>query len=119
MLITIDLENPNNDVEVIGLRDGETIEERLGPRGYAAYRIFGAAARLLFLSIQKMDKPDIAAATEMMIERESDFVRQRLGDLRGSIGGSGRLQQRSPNDQRRGGGQQPPDRRNGRDRGRG
>jgi hypothetical protein len=82
MLITVDLAHPENDVELVGLAEGETLEVRLGPRGYAAYRIFGAAARLLFLSIQDMRKPDIAAATEMMIDRESTFIRQRLDELR-------------------------------------
>jgi hypothetical protein len=108
MLITIDLEHPDNDVEVVGLREGETLEARLGPKGFAAYRIFGASARLLFLSLQKLDKPDIAAATEMMVERESDFIRQRLNDLRGG-GESGSPPPR---------GQRPPDRRNGQHRGR-
>lgn len=107
MLITIDLEHPDNDVAVVGLREGETLEARLGPKGYAAYRVFGASARLLFLSLQKLDKPDIAAATEMMIERESDFIRQRLNELRGG--------ERSGSS---GGGQRPPDRRNGNNHGR-
>ena len=87
MLITVDLTNPDNDVELIGLAPGETAETRFGPRGYIAYRLFGAAARLLFLAIQKADKPDIAAATEMQIERESSFVRQRLDELRRPGGG--------------------------------
>ncbi len=82
MLITIDLENPDNDVELLGLAEGETAEMRLGPQGYEAYRMFGAAARLLFLSLQDRSKPDIAAATDMMIERESAFIRQRLDALR-------------------------------------
>jgi len=82
MLITIDLDNPENDVELLGLEEGETAEARLGPQGYEAYRVFGAAARLLFLSIQDTSKPDIAAATEMMIEREATFIRQRLDAMR-------------------------------------
>ncbi len=82
MLITVDLTNPDNDVELIGLGPDETAELRFGPRGYAAYRLFGAAARLLFLAIQKSNKPDIAAATAMQIERESGFVRQRLDELK-------------------------------------
>ena len=58
MLITIDLEHPENDVEVLGLAEGETLEVRLGPRGYAAYRIFGAAARLLIeQDLQALDLP--------------------------------------------------------------
>jgi hypothetical protein len=105
MLITIDLEHPDNDVEVVGLTEGETLEVRLGERGYAAYRLFGAAARLLFLSMQDMRKADVAAATEMMIEREGTFIRQRLDELRSSSG------------QRRDGGR-GPEGRNGRDRGR-
>lgn len=60
MLITVDLTDPNNDVEIVGLAPGETVEARLGPRGYIAWRLFGAAARLLFLALQKVDKPDIA-----------------------------------------------------------
>ncbi len=104
MLITIDLDNPDNDVIVLGLRDGESLEARFGPRGYAAYRIFGAAARLLFLATQNISKPDIAAATEMMIEKESAFIRQRLNDLR--PGGATRPSQR------------PAERRDPRDRGR-
>jgi|GEM_PF-3442547 len=107
MLITIDLQHPENDVEVVGLAEGETVETRFGPRGYAAYRIFGAAARLLFLSLQDMRKADIAAATEMMLEKESSFIRQRLDELRRLGTGT------SPQT-----GQQPPHRRNGRDRGR-
>ncbi len=83
MLITIDLTNPDNDVELVGLGPGETAEERFGRRGYIAYRLFTAAARLLFLAIQKTDKPDIAAATSMQIERESQFVRERLQELGG------------------------------------
>jgi hypothetical protein len=117
MLITVDLAHPENDVELVGLAEGETLEVRLGPRGYAAYRIFGAAARLLFLSIQDMRKPDIAAATEMMIDRESTFIRQRLDELRrpGSGGSddssnSGGGQSRPPRDQR------PPDQRDGQGR---
>lgn len=112
MLITINLEHPDNDVEVVGLREGETLEARLGPKGYAAYRIFGASARLLFLSLQKLDKPDIADATAMMLERESMFIRQRLDELaRMNRGGTAQPQApRAP--------QRPPDRRNGRDRGR-
>jgi hypothetical protein len=81
MLITVDLNNPNNDVELVGLAVGESAEQRFGPRGYIAYRLFGAAARLLFLAIQKTDKPDIAAATAMQVEREATFVRQRLDEL--------------------------------------
>ncbi len=83
MLITVDLTNPDNDVEVIGLAPGETPELRFGPRGYVAYRLFGAAARLLFLALQKTDKSDIAAATDMQIEREASFVRERLQELTG------------------------------------
>lgn len=113
MLITVDLEHPDNDVEVVGLRAGETLEARLGPNGYAAYRLFGAAARLLFLSLQKLDKPDIAAATEMMIERESAFIRQRLDDLRRG-GGAAPGDRPAP----RNGPPRPPDRRNDRNRGR-
>lgn len=108
MLITIDLENPDNDVEVVGLAENETLETRLGPRGYAAYRIFGAAARLLFLSMQKMDKPDVAAATTMMLERESSFIRERLNELGRT--GTGSAAPRS--------GGQPPNRRHGNNRGR-
>ncbi len=95
MMITVDLAHPENDVEVIGLLEGETLEVRLGPRGYAAYRIFGAAARLLFLSIQDLRKADIAAATEMMVDRESTFIRQRLEELR-RLGSNGT----PPGDQR-------------------
>ena len=87
MLITVDLTNTDNDVELVGLGPGETAETRLGPRGYIAYRLFGAAARLLFLALQKTDKPDIAAATAMQIERESSFVRQRLDELGGRANG--------------------------------
>ncbi|MBV9790588.1 MAG: hypothetical protein JOZ51_20515 [Chloroflexi bacterium] len=117
MLITVDLAHPENDVEVVGLAEGETVEVRLGPRGYAAYRIFGAAARLLFLSMQDMRKPDIAAATEMMVDRESTFIRQRLDELRrlggGGSGGSGGEpppRRDRPSDQR------PPDSSNGQGR---
>ncbi len=81
MLITVDLDHPDNDVEVVGLAPGETIEARLGPRSYVAYRLFTAAARLLFLARQKTNKPDIAAATEMQINREASFVRQQLVEL--------------------------------------
>jgi hypothetical protein len=81
MLITVDVSHPDNDVELIGLGPGETAELRFGPRGYVAYRIFGAAARLLFLAIQRTEKPDIAAATTMQIERESSFIRERLQEL--------------------------------------
>lgn len=86
MLITIDLANPENDVELVGLQPGETPETRFGARGYIAYRLFTAAARLLFLALQKTDKPDIAAATTMQIERESSFIRERLQEL-GRSGG--------------------------------
>ncbi len=110
MLITVDLEHPENDVEVVGLADGETLEAWLGPRGYAAYRIFGAAARLLFLALQDVRKPDIAAATEMMIEKESTFIRQRLNDLQ-PRGGQQRQQPRRSEGSR---GPRPP--REGRDR---
>jgi hypothetical protein len=91
MLITVDLEHPQNDVEVVGLAEGERLEVRLGPRGYAAYRIFASAARLLFLALQDVRKPDIAAATEMMVEKESNFIRQRLNELQPR-----REQQRQP-----------------------
>lgn len=84
MLITVDLTNTDNDVELIGLAPGETPELRFGARGFVAYRLFNAAARLLFLSFQKTDKPDIAAATSMQIERESSFVRERLQELAGA-----------------------------------
>ncbi len=95
MLITVDLEQPENDVEVVGLAEGETLEQRLGPRGYAAYRIFGAAARLLFLALQDVRKPDIAAATETMIEKESNFIRQWLNEFgRPARGGQQGQQQR-------------------------
>lgn len=121
MLITVDLAHPDNDVEVVGLAEGETLEVRLGPRGYAAYRLFGAAARMLFLSLQDMRKADIAAATEMMIERESSFIRQRLDELRPAGGGAQRGSNLPNRGQGGGGGRPgggPPERRNGRDRGR-
>ena len=82
MVITVDLSNPDNDVELVGLNPGETAETRFGPRGYVAYRIFTAAARLLFLALQRSEKPDVAAATAMQIDRESSFIRQRLDELK-------------------------------------
>ena len=120
MLITVDLAHPENDVEVVGLAEGEMLEVRLGPRGYAAYRIFGAAARLLFLSMQDMRKPDIAAATEMMVDRESTFIRQRLDELRRLGGGSGSGgsggEQSGPSRRDRPSDQRPPDSSNGQGR---
>lgn len=117
MLITVDLAHPENDVEVVGLAEGETLELRLGPRGFAAYRIFGAAARLLFLSIQDVRKADIAAATEMMTDRESTFIRQRLDELRrlGS-GPSGGDQQGPPRRDQGPPDRRPPDQNNGQGR---
>ncbi len=81
MRIIVDLSDPNNDVEVVGLRQGETPEMRFGARGFVAYRLFNAAARLLFLLTLPQDKPDIAAAMAMQIENESSFIRQRLNEL--------------------------------------
>ena len=81
MLITIDLAYLDNDVEVVGLAQDEALEARLGPRGYMAYRMFAAAARVLFLVLQKTQRPDVVAATEMMLNREAQFVRQRLDEL--------------------------------------
>jgi hypothetical protein len=59
-----------------------------------------------------MRKPDIAAATEMMVDRESTFIRQRLDELRrlGS-GGSSNEPPRPPR-----GDQNPPDQSNGQGR---
>lgn len=88
MLITVDLTDPDNDVQIVGLAPGETVEARLGPRGYAAWRLFGAAARVLFLALQKVDKPDIAAVTRMQLAREARFVRERVDELT-QPGGSG------------------------------
>ena len=88
MLITVDLANPDNDLEIVGLAPGETVETRLGSRGYMAWRLFGAAARLLFLALQKVDKPDIAAVTQMQLEREARFVRERVDELT-QAGGTG------------------------------
>jgi hypothetical protein len=79
--ITVDLSNPDNDIKIVGLESGETPESRFGPRGFVAYRLFNAAARLLFLATLRQDKPDIAAATAMQIENEASFVRQRLNEL--------------------------------------
>ena len=92
MRIIVDLSDPDNDVEVVGLGQGETPETRFGARGFVAYRLFNAAARLLFLATLRHDKPDIAAATAMQIENESSFIRQRLTELAG------------PSDRRRNGG---------------
>ncbi len=89
MLITIDLSNTDNDVELVGLGPGETPEQRFGARGYLAYRLLTAAARLLFLAIHKTDQPDVAAATAMQIERESSFIRERLQELSRAAGGRG------------------------------
>ncbi len=83
MLITVDLTHPDNDLDLVGLAAGESPETRFGPRGYIAYRLFSAAARLLFLTLQKNDKPDIAAATAVQIDREAEFVQARLQDLTG------------------------------------
>ena len=94
MLITVDLSNTDNDVEVIGLQPGETLEARFGARGYIAYRLFSAAARLLFLAIQRTEKPDIAAATAMQIDKEASFVRQRLDELTRPRQGGNRNQRR-------------------------
>lgn len=81
MRITLDLSAEDNDVKVVGLEPGETPETRFGARGFVAYRLFNAAARLLFLATQRHDKPDIVAATSVQIENESNFIRQRLNDL--------------------------------------
>lgn len=89
MVITIDVSNPDNDVELVGLAPGQTPESVFGPRGYIAYRLFNAAARLLFLAIQRHASPDIMAATSDQIERESSFIRQRLDEL-GRPGGKRR-----------------------------
>lgn len=88
MLITIDLNHPDNDIELVGLAPGQTEEQRFGVRGYAAYRLFGAAARVLFLTLQRTEKSDIQAATAMQVEREASFIRQRLDEL--GRGGNGR-----------------------------
>ncbi len=85
MLITVDLTHPDNDLELVGLASGESPESHFGPRAYVAYRLFSAAARLLFLTLQKNDKPDIAAATAVQIDREAEFGRARLQEL--SAGG--------------------------------
>jgi hypothetical protein len=86
MLITIDVSNPDNDVELIGLEPGQTPESVFGVRGYTAYRLFNAAARVLFLALQKSDKPDIAAATGDQIQREANFIRQRLAEVERTAG---------------------------------
>lgn len=83
MLITVDLTHPDNDLDLVGLASGESPETRFGTRGYIAYRLFSAAARLLFLTLQKNDKPDIAAATAVQIDREAEFVQARLQELTG------------------------------------
>jgi hypothetical protein len=79
--ITVDLSAADNDVRIVGLEPGETPETRFGARGFVAYRLFNAAARLLVLATQRQDKPDIVAATSMQIENESNFIRQRLSEL--------------------------------------
>lgn len=81
MLITVDVSHPDNDVELVGLAPGQTPETVFGVRGYTAYRLFNAAARLLFLAIQKHTTPDIVAATSDQIERETSFIRQRMDEL--------------------------------------
>ena len=86
MLITIDVSNPDNDVELIGLEPGQTPESVFGVRGYTAYRLFNAAARVLFLALQKSDKPDIMAATGDQIQREAGFIRQRLAEVERASG---------------------------------
>lgn len=88
MLITIDVSNPDNDVELIGLGPGQTPESLFGVRGYTAYRLFNAAARVLFLALQKSDKPDIVAATGDQIQREASFIRQRLAEVERAPGSS-------------------------------
>lgn len=81
MRITVDLTAADNDITLVGLEPGETAETRFGARGFIAYRLFNAAARLLFLATLRQDKPDIAAATSMQLEKEANFIRQRLGEL--------------------------------------
>ncbi|GAC1551850.1 MAG: hypothetical protein NVS2B7_27800 [Herpetosiphon sp.] len=81
MLIVIDLANPTNDLEVIGLHEGETLEGKLGGRSYLAYRLLESSARLLFLTRQQSTKPDVKAATETQLSREAQFARQRLNEL--------------------------------------
>jgi hypothetical protein len=75
MRIIVDFSDPNNDIELIGLGPSETPEERLGARGKPAWRLFGAAARLLFLVGQS-----IPAALDAR-ERELRFIQERLREM--------------------------------------
>ncbi|GIV97671.1 MAG: hypothetical protein KatS3mg057_2328 [Herpetosiphonaceae bacterium] len=78
MRIIVDFGDPNNDLEVRGLQPGETPEGVLGPRGKPAWRLFGAAARLLFLVQQ-----NIPAAADAR-DRELRFIQERLRELGGT-----------------------------------
>ncbi len=81
MVITIDVSNPDNDVKLVGLEAGQTPEVFFGVRGYTAYRLFNAAARLFFLATLNHTKPDILAATSEQVNREATFIKQRLDEL--------------------------------------
>jgi hypothetical protein len=84
MRIIIDLEDQNHDIEVRGLRPGEQPEERFSGRSLAAWRLFGAAARLLFLIGQT-----IPAAADAR-DRELRFIQERLRELGGQTSDDGR-----------------------------
>ena len=75
MRIIVDFSDPNNDLEVIGLEQGDPADA-LGPRGKPIWRLFSAAVRTLFLIQQQ------SPAARDALQRELKFIGERIREVR-------------------------------------
>lgn len=76
MRIIVDFADPTNDLEVLGLAQGNEPAAALGPRGPIIWRLFSAAVRLLFLVQQTSD------VAQQALERELRFIDERIREYR-------------------------------------
>ncbi len=79
MRIIVDFADPNNDIEFVGLEAGVEPTKALGPSGEIAWRIFSAAARMLFLVRQR------SPAANEALKRELKFIEDRIREQRRSL----------------------------------
>lgn len=76
MRIVIDFTDPVNDLDFIGLPEGQEPASKFGKHGAIIWRLFSAAVRSLFLAQQTSD------VAQQALNREWNFIEERIREYR-------------------------------------
>ncbi len=82
MRVIIDFDDPVNDLQLVGIAEGDDPARQFGKHGTIIWRLFSAAVRVLFLARQTSD------VAHQALSREWLFIEERIREYRKASGGA-------------------------------